>query len=861
MLKHRIPQSARELLHKSRAFYTVFFTGSIFRKLFDPSSRLAYDLTMRILSFFKRVLLGTASTALTIGIFACIVIAIIASTLPDVSTLNDAHLQVPMKIYSQDGELMGEFGIKKRIPVPFDQIPPMLIHAVLAAEDSRFYDHSGIDIIAIARASKAVIQSGKKVEGASTISMQVARNFFLDRKKTFGRKIREMILAMKIDHDFPKNKILEMYLNKIFLGSRAYGVGAAAQVYYGKTLNQLTLPEMAMIAGLPQAPSAHNPLTNPAQAIIRRNHVLDRMLALNYITQAQHDLAIQAPVTARYHEEAIALDAPYATEMIRQQLFAQWGDRIYEDGLIVHSTINSVYQNAAQKSLDLGAIEYSKRHGFFKPQISLGIYTPDQLPVWTNYLKQLITLPSLQVAAVTQIHTDNIQVLLASGSIVTINWDGLSWAKPYLSDHAFKGPSPKTASDIVSPGDVVYVSSLPTGEWVLSQMPQVEGAVLSINPSNGEIEAMVGGLSYALSPFNRATQAIRQAGSSIKPFIYSAALAQGKTLATMINDAPIVIADSGENEFWRPRNDTQLFYGMTSLRDALANSRNVVSVRLLQAIGIPYALQYLENFGFDRSQLPNSLSLALGTAGVTPLSLAKGYTVFANTGYLIQPHLIHDVVDQQGQTILKNNYPIAPNPFIQNSNCSGQSNDNCIPTTIPVKEPIAPRTITRQIAYLMTSAMQDVIKKGTGRRALALNRNDLAGKTGTTNDQVDAWFSGFNQNIETTVWLGFDNNQRSLHEYADTSALPIWIDYMKTVLNTMPESLAPTPPGIVNVRIDPQTGLLAPADFPNAVFEVFRKEYAPTMYTNSSTMTPSQTEKLQTIPSGSDADEDQTPIF
>jgi penicillin-binding protein 1A len=816
---------------------------------------------MRILSLTKRFLLSTASTVLTLCIFTLITLLIIASTLPDVSTLNDAHLQVPMKIYSADGLLMGEYGIKKRIPVPFNQIPPLLIEAVLAAEDSRFYDHSGVDMIAIIRASKAVILSGKKVEGASTISMQVARNFFLDRKKTFGRKIREIILALKIDHEFPKNKILEIYLNKIFLGSRAYGVAAAAQVYYGKTLDQLTLPEIAMIAGLPQSPSAHNPLTNPTQAILRRNHVLDRMLALNDITQAQYDAAIRAPVTARYHDEAIALDAPYATETIRQQLYAQFGDRIYEDGLVVHSTINSLYQNAAQTSLDLGAIDYSKRHGFFKPQISLGIYTPDQSNTWITYLKQLITLPSLQAAAVTSINADSIEVLLSSGSMVTIEWNGLSWAKPYLANKNYPGPSPKTPSDIVNPGDVVYVSQLPNKKWVLSQMPQVEGAVLSINPSNGAIEAMVGGLSYALSPFNRATQAIRQAGSSIKPFIYSAALADGKTLATMINDAPIVIADSGENEFWRPHNDTHLFYGMTSLRQALAESRNVVSVRLLQQIGISYTLHYLQQFGFDTSQWPNSLSLALGTAGVTPLSLAQGYTVFANTGYLIAPHLIDSVINQQGQTFIKNNYPIAPDPSIQNFQCTGLANDNCIPTTIPLNQPIAPRAITPQIAYLMTNAMQDVIQKGTGKRALVLKRNDLAGKTGTTNNQVDAWFSGFNQKVETTVWLGFDNNQRSLHEYADASALPIWIDYMKTVLKSMPESASPSPPGIVNVRIDPKTGLLASADFQNAVFEVFRKDFVPTTYTDSLNTAPSQTDTLQTQPTELQSDDDQTPLF
>lgn len=818
---------------------------------------------MRILSFCKRLLLALGSTVFTVSIFAFIAIVILASTLPDVSTLKDVHMQVPMKIYSADGLLMGEFGIKKRTPVPFKQIPPLLVQAVLATEDSRYYEHSGIDMIAIARSVKAVVQSGKKVEGASTISMQVARNFFLNRQKTYGRKIREMILAMKIDHDFSKDKILDIYLNKIYLGSRAYGVAAAAQVYYGKTLDQLTLAQMAMIAGLPQAPSAHNPLTHPKQAEIRRNHVLERMVTLHYITQQQYESAIQEPVTASYHDEKIALDAPYATEMIRKQLYAQFGDKIYEDGFIVTSTINSTFQKAAQKSLDLGAIAYSKRHGFLKPQISLGIYDDTQKSLWKNYLQQLITLPSIQPAAVTNIEMDNIQVLLANGEIVDIPWNGLSWAKPYRANKTLPGPAPQTAFDIANPGDVIYVTQLPSGEWALSQMPQVEGAILSMNPQDGSIEAMVGGLSYALSHFNRATQAVRQAGSSFKPFIYSAALAQGKTLATMINDAPLVIADSGENAYWRPHNDTHLFYGMTSLREALAESRNVVSVRLLQTIGIKYALDYLQRFGFDINKLPHSLSLALGSGGVTPLDLAKGFTVFANTGYLTKPHLITQVVNEQGQTIIKNNYPTAPDPAIQNPNCSGAANDNCIATTKPVNFTIAPRTISPQIDYLMTSAMQDVIKNGTGRKALVLKRDDLAGKTGTTSNQVDAWFSGFNHQIETTVWLGFDNNQRSLHEYADTSALPIWIDYMKTVLQDMPESNIPEPEGIVSVRIDPTTGLLAPENFPNAVFEIFRKDNAPTKYTNTPVVNSLQinTDTTKQNASTDTSADQQTPLF
>ncbi|MBN2689656.1 MAG: PBP1A family penicillin-binding protein [Gammaproteobacteria bacterium] len=658
---------------------------------------------------FHNFFLATLGLGLTFAIIIGIYLSYVLITLPNIQELKDVHLQVPLKIYSATGTLIGEYGTKRRTPISISQVPPTLITAILDTEDQRFYEHNGVDFLGLVRAAKVLISTGQKLQGASTITMQVARNFFLTRRKTYTRKLREILLALKIDHTISKNKVLELYLNKIYLGQRAYGVAAAAQVYYGKSLDQLTLPELAVIAGLPQAPSRDNPINNPDGAKRRRNHVLERMYKHGDIDYQTYQEAINTPITASYHTPKPGLHAPYIASLVKNIMVEKFGNKAYEGGYNVYTTIIDQKQLAANKSLKDGLIAYNKRH------------------------------PNL---------------------------------------------------------------------------PQVSGALVAINPENGAIIALNGGFSFAKSKFNCATDALRQTGSSFKPFVYSAALSKGYTLASTINDAPVVIQSYGVNKLWRPENDTRRFYGPTRLKVALMQSRNLVSIRLLQLIGTDYTINFLQKFGFSAKQLPNSLSLALGTASITPLQMAAAYTIFANGGYKVTPYLITKIVDENGKTIYHYNPTTVPN----SNNSFGNE---------------APRVLSAQNAYLITRAMQAVIKHGTGRAALSLNRQDLAGKTGTTNDKKDAWFAGFNTKLVAVVWVGF-NQPQSLHEYGAQAALPIWIDFMKQTLKNTPESKLQKPAGIVTVRIDPKTGLLARPNQSNAIFEQFRQEYAPNQYTNDS---------------------------
>ena len=778
--------------------------------------------------------------ALFILLFIAVLVAAVVYVymewqLPDVKTLRDVHLQVPLRVYTADHKLIAQFGTKRCIPVTLDQVPKPLIHAVLATEDARFYEHPGVDLVGIFRATKTVIETGKRSQGASTITMQVARNFFLTRKKTYTRKINEILLALKINKELRKDKILELYLNKIYFGNHSYGVAAAAQVYYGKSLNQLTLPQMAMIAGLPQAPSRNNPLNNPKFALNRRNHVLKRMLEVGCITKEQYVEAIKAPITSKYHAEPAQAQAPYIAEMVRKAVVGKYGEDAYDKGLSVYTTISSILQQEANHSLRDGLIAYDERHGYRKSQENLGAFNRE---TWLSVLKQKESLDGILPAAVITVCSRSIQVLVADGNIVTVPWSGLSWARPVLNDGYVSFP-PTKASDIVKRGDVVNVIQATNGQWWLTQIPQVEGGLVAMDPQMGAILALEGGFDYERSNFNRITQAERQPGSNFKPFLYSAALAKGYTLATMINDAPVVMEDSGENTLWRPMNDTRKFYGPTSLRIGLIKSRNLVSIRLLQKIGIPYAIQYFERFSFDPNVLPHSLSLALGSVTITPLQMARGYCIFANGGFRVTPYFIDRIEDQSHHLLFQAKPPRACQACVENPN----------PSIEQMPNPIATQVIMPQNAYLITQVLRDVIRFGTGRAAKILNRSDLAGKTGTTNDQVDAWFSGFNNNLEVTVWVGYDN-LRSLHEYGAQAALPIWIQFMRVALQGQPEATLPQPPGMVMVRIDPRTGLLASPDQQDAIFEIFRKQYAPTQFSTSSSV-------ISNSSSGSDLEDDQ----
>lgn len=777
--------------------------------------------------WFKRILkisYWSLISLIVIGFIGVgLVIFYLEDDLPDVGVLNDVQLQVPLRIYTSDGELIAEYGEKKRIPAPYEQIPPQLIHAVLATEDQRFFEHPGVDIMGLARAAIQVVASGNKVQGGSTITMQVARNFFLTRKKTYTRKLKEILLAIKIDNELSKEKIISLYLNKIYLGNRAYGVGAAAQVYYGKELGDLTLAQQAMIAGLPKAPSALNPLRNPQAALKRRNHVLNRMLEQEYITEAEYEAAVSTPLTAKFHYPPISVNASHVAEMVRNMLIDQFGDDAYTSGLNVYTTIHSQAVKAANIAVRKALLEYDVRHGFRGAVANLGEPSLQHLEEWLAELKRYPTVNDLTPAAVVQIDTHAIRVVKNDGNIISISWDGLKWARPSLANGKYRGKEPSNASEIVSLGDVIYIDEMTKDHYRLAQVPEVEVALVAMNPQSGAIEALVGGFDFDSSNFNRATQAKRQPGSSFKPFVYSAALSKGFTLASIINDAPIVMNNTTSANHWRPQNVNKRFFGPTRLRTGLTKSRNLVSIRLLDAIGVNYAINFLEKFGFDTQDMPRNLSLALGSGAVTPLEMARAYCIIANGGFKVSPYLVNYITNDKNEIIFQAKPKLACEP------CIVHDKDAFLKATQINPDTYAEQSVSPQVTYLMNSVLKDVITQGTGRgvRDAGLKRSDLAGKTGTTNDQKDAWFTGFNSDLVTVIWVGFDQ-PRSLHEYAARAALPGWTEFMKIILANKPEHHMPQPPGIVSVRINPETGNLATNWDRNSIFEYFTETTVPT---------------------------------
>jgi penicillin-binding protein 1A len=757
--------------------------------------------------WIKLVLWRGLWALLSLGLVLVFVLAagflFLNSQLPTVDSLRDVQLQEPLRVYTADGKLISSFGEKRRIPVPIDEVPPLLIQAILATEDQRFYHHPGIDIYGLARAAVELARTGEKTQGGSTITMQVARNFFLSNKKTYLRKINEILLAIKIDRELSKDKILELYLNKIYLGSRAYGVAAAAQVYYGKSLGDLTLAQMAMIAGLPKAPSAINPLNNPTAAIKRRGHVLSRMLSEGYITQEQYDEAMSQPITAKYHEQEVDLQAPYVAEMIRQALYANFGEETYTRGYHVYTTLDSKAQQAANQALREGLLNYEQRHGYRGSETNLAPVTAERRADIINALRDTPTFNEVKPGVVTQVNEQSIDVMLADERVITIDWSGLSWARKRLRN-GYYGRTPQKAGEIVKTGDVVYVYQQTDKHWRLTQLPEVEGSLIAMRPKDGAVQALVGGFSYQKSNFNRAMQAKRQPGSSFKPFVYAAALAKGLTLATVINDAPIILDDPSLETYWRPQNHNHKFYGPTRLREGLMRSRNLVSIRLLEGIGISDTIDILTQFGFDPAQLPRSLSLALGSLTLTPMQLTAGYAVIANGGYQVKPYLIDKITDSKGEILL------AAQPR--------QACDNC-------GNP-APHVLDERVTYLISSVLSDAVKRGTGRAAQVLKRDDLAGKTGSTNDFYDAWFAGYNADLLATVWIGYDQ-PRSLREYGAKAALPVWVDFMGQALQGQPNAPIRQPLGIEIAEIDPKTGRAAEPGQTDSIIEYFRVELVP----------------------------------
>lgn len=803
------------------------------------------------------------------------------SQLPSVESLKNIQWQTPMKIYSADGQLMNQFGEKKRIPLSLDEMPKQLINAILATEDDRFYLHFGVDPIGMTRAVIGQL-TGQNKGGASTITMQVARNFFLSREVTYSRKLREIFTAFHIESLLTKDEILELYLNKIELGHRAFGFGAAAQVYYNKNLNELTLAQIAVLAGLPKAPSTLNPISRPERARARRAVVLQRMLTTDYITVAEFNEALNAPITAQKHGTEIELNAPYAAEMAHQEMIERYGsEQAYTGGYKVFTTVTSKLQNAAEKSVIENLFAYDQRHGYrgairsLRPHIltetnesSIQETDPLSLGEIENALNETITYAPLIPAVVTNVGENSVDITLPGNEQAIIEWHGLSWAREYINDDK-QGPAPQTAEEIVRYGDIIYVIKN-QHNYQLSQLPIASSALVSLSTDNGAIQAVIGGFNFNQSQFNRVTQAKRQVGSNIKPFVYSAALDNGFTLASLVNDVPINEWDQKTGFVWRPKNSPEEYSGEIRVKRALAQSKNVVAVRLLREVGLPKIIPHLASFGFAPDELPKDESLALGSASLTPLEVATGFATFANGGFLISPYIIERIEDSFGNILYQANPAIACDicsPFDNDVNLTAELNQE---QTIPVENdainhvefskelPLikAKQVISPQNAFLITQALNEAIWgadwsqtpgwQGTGFRARELKRRDIAGKTGTTNEAKDAWFSGFSRRIVTTSWIGFDDPSRNLgsssynnnltsnqitgKEFGAKSAQPAWISFMATALEDLPEEPFVQPENIISVRIDKKSGKLTQNTDKSSIFEFFRLGTAPTEY-------------------------------
>ncbi len=813
------------------------------------------------------------------AVVAMVVYVQVAPELPSSADFEEIELQVPLRVYTRDGELIEEFGQQRRIPLALEEIPPEMVQAFLAAEDARYYDHPGMDYQGILRAAMNLAATGDRTQGGSTITMQVARNFFLSPDRTYLRKLQEIILAFKLEQTFDKESILELYLNKIFMGNRAYGVGAAARVYYGTTPDELNLAQMAMIAGLPKGPSIYNPLSNVERATIRRDHILRRMAELGYVERERANTALAYRDDASHHTPVTEVEAPHVAEMVRMEMLARHGERAYTGGFRVFTTLDGERQTAANKALRHALHQYEFRHGYRGPvdRLDLGLDAADRywltsqwfnqtagddalvspeplfhpLPgraAWREALNDSRAPGDLTRALVLHTREQQALILLPDGRMERIPWQGLAWAREHLDTNQ-TGPEPERAADVVSAGDIVHVRPIASGTWHLANVPEPEGSLVAVDPKNGGISALAAGFDFRQSHFNRVIQSQRQPGSAFKPFIYSAALDRGYTAASIVNDAPVVLEDSALEGVWRPENYSGRFFGPTRLRTGLVHSRNLVSIRLLRSIGIGYAVGYAQLFGFDGERLPRDLTLALGSGAITPLELATGYAVFANGGYRIHPHFIDRVTDRDGQLLeVANPVQVCPEcreaaeeeeRLLEELQMNGEDladlggiigriglPDLPIPEPEPVR--IAERAIPADNAYLIDSMLRDVVNQGTGRAALSLGRGDLAGKTGTTNQQVDAWFAGYNQSQVAVAWMGHDT-PASLgnRETGARAALPMWIEYMRHALDGVEEKERERPPGMVSVRIDPETGRLAGSQHPDAIFETFRAGRTP----------------------------------
>ena len=827
----------------------------------SPYNALPFIGAGKIVSPTKRKIFRYLSILIVLGIGGSLIAVssiylYLSPKLPSVEELKEIQLQIPLRIHSQDFKVIAEFGEKKRSPVSYEEIPQSMIDAFLAAEDDSFFEHKGIVFSGLARAAMELITTGTIRSGGSTITMQVARNFFLTNRQEFTRKFNEILLAFRIEEGLSKQEILSLYANKIYMGKKAYGIGAAAQVYYGKKLNELSLAEIATIAGLPKAPSRYNPLANLDRTMVRRNWILGRMLSLGKINEVEYQTAVTEVDNASYHGSISEIDAAYAAEMVRQEVVAKFGLKAYTEGYTAITTLDSALQAHAVKALQRGIIAYDQRHGYRgAEQLALA----EEL--WDETLRKASIYGGLEPAIVSQVFEDHLIILSKDGQFLPLNWlDGLEGLRSYKTVNTRSAPI-TAASELFSVGDMIRVQRYPPtsahtlSRVTLSQLPEAQAAMVALAPGNGGIKALVGGFDYQQSRFNRVNQATRQPGSNFKPFIYATALRSGFTAASIINDAPVVFDDSKLEDTWRPENDGGKFYGPTRLREALYRSRNLVSIRLLRRMGIDRALEGLQDFGFNTGEMPLDLSLALGSHALTPLEIAAGYAIFANGGFQVTPHILDKVIDRDGNMIFQATPATVCNPcdksvepqdlaridfeleellneLAQESRPENEQESwdvikrvlqkTQLASTVPAKRAIDDRT-----AFLIDSILKDVILKGTGVKAKKLNRTDLGGKTGTTNGPRDAWFSGYSPHLVTTAWAGFDNNALiGRNEYGGSAALPMWIDFMGVALAGKPNIKLPQPNGIVMVKIDAKTGKRVTPNQPG-IFEFFKAENAP----------------------------------
>jgi penicillin-binding protein 1A len=752
----------------------------------------------------------------------------LSADLPSVASLRELQLSVPLKIYARDGKLIGEFGAERRALLRYEELPPQLVRAFLAAEDDRFFDHPGVDWQGLLRAAFKLASSGERAQGGSTITMQLARNVFLSSERTFSRKFKEILLSLRIEKELDKQQILELYLNKIYLGERAYGVGAAALVYFNKDVHGLSLAEMALIAGLPKAPSRDNPVANPARAKERRDYVLRRMRHLGDISDLQYEAARAEPLTIHPYRAKVDVDAHYVAEMVRAQLFDEFDESLYSKGLTVVTTIDSAMQASANDALRGALLDYDRRHGWRGPEARLDpalLQGGGEEGQVRRELDRYPPIAGLIAGVVTSFAPDRLQILTRE-RLFTLDAKAFEWA----------GLSAKKA---LAPGDLVRLA--PAGDgWRLAQIPRAQAAFVALAPEDGAIRALVGGFDFFQGKFNRVTQARRQAGSGFKPFLYAAGLSYGFTPASVILDAPVVYNDGALESSWRPENYGGDLKGPMRLREALVESRNLVSIRLLQSVGIPFAREYIARFGLPAERLPNDLTMALGTAVFTPLELARGYATIANGGFVVDPWFIDEVRDGSGAMLFKAKPKQACAECVQqrldaaagdvpSTDVDGAPAEPAVVPAEPIPaDQLAARAIEPEVAWLIADMMHDVTVRGTAARLNGLGRSDLAGKTGTTNDETDAWFAGFQKTLVGVAWVGFDQpTPLGRGEVGGRAALPIWMDFMRDALKGVPQATQPRPAGLVNVRINPVNGRLAAAGDPSAIFETVQQSRIP----------------------------------